>query len=35
MLDSIEDMYRALLDGVKKESTTTINPARFNRLINT
>lgn len=35
MLNSIEDMYRALLDGVKKESTTTISPARFNRLVNT
>ena len=35
MLNSIEDMYRAFLDGIKKESTTTVNPARFNRLINT
>ena len=35
MLETITDMYKAFLDGVKKESTTTVNPDRFNRLINT
>jgi hypothetical protein len=34
MLNSIEDMYKAFLDGIKKESTTTVRPDRFNRLIN-
>ena len=35
MLNDITEIYKAFLDGIKKESTTTVNPDRFNRLINT
>lgn len=35
MLTTIEDMYKSFLGGIKKESTTTVNPDRFNQLINT
>lgn len=35
MLENITDIYKAFLDGIKKESTTTVTPERFNRIINT
>lgn len=35
MLATVTDMYYSFLDGVKKESTTTVTPNRFNRIINT
>lgn len=35
MLTTITDMYHSFLDGIKKESTTTVTPSRFNRMINT
>lgn len=34
-LTSSENIYKAVLDGIKKESTAVLTPAQFNRLINT
>jgi len=34
ILNTSEGMYRAVLDGIKKESTAVLTPDRFNRLIN-
>lgn len=34
MLETTQDIFKAVLDGVKKESIGTIQPAYFNRLIN-
>lgn len=33
-LNTPEALYRAVLDGIKKESTAVLTPDRFNRLIN-
>jgi hypothetical protein len=33
-LNTSEGMYKAVLDGIKKESTAVLTPDRFNRLIN-
>lgn len=33
-LSTAEDIYKAVLDGIKKESTAVLTPDSFNRLIN-
>jgi hypothetical protein len=34
MINNVLDMYKSLLDGVKKDSTAIISPNQFNRIIN-
>jgi len=34
MLETAEDIYRAFLDGIKKNSTSIVTPNQFNRIIN-
>lgn len=34
MITSVVEMYRAFLDGIKKESTSIVVPQQFNRIIN-
>ena len=34
MLETVTDLYKAFLDGIKKESTSIVIPSKFNRIIN-
>lgn len=34
-LTTAENIYKAVLDGIKKESTAVLTPSQFNRLMNT
>lgn len=34
MITTVTDMYKAFLDGIKKDSTAIVEPAQFNRIIN-
>lgn len=34
MIETAEDIYRAFLDGIKKNSTSIVTPNQFNRIIN-
>lgn len=34
MITTAKQMYQAFLDGIKKDSTSIINPSQFNRIIN-
>ncbi len=34
MITNVTEMYKAFLDGIKKDSTAIVNPVQFNRIIN-
>lgn len=34
MLGTVDDLYKAFLDGIKMESTSVVTPSKFNRIAN-